>query len=58
MYAYLFGVNTNQTPDEIYQTGLEVEQITKGNLKIKLAFREIDCIFNHALTDPSFSFHH
>jgi hypothetical protein len=23
-----------------------------------LAFREIDCIFNHALTDPSFSFHH
>ena len=60
MYAYLVGVNTttNQTPDEIYQTGLrEVEQITKeiDNLKIKIGFQgDRTAFFNHALTDPSF----
>jgi uncharacterized protein (DUF885 family) len=60
MYEYFVGVNTttNQTPDEIYQTGLrEVEQITKeiDDLKIKIGFQgDRTAFFNHALTDPSF----
>lgn len=60
MYDYFVGVSTttNQTPEEIYQTGLrEVERITKeiDALKIKIGFQgDRTAFFNHALTDPSF----
>lgn len=60
MYEYFVSVNTttNQTPEEIYQTGLrEVERITKEieNLKIKISFQgDRTAFFNYALTDPSF----
>ncbi|RTY86264.1 DUF885 domain-containing protein [Flavobacterium sp. RSP15] len=60
MYAYLvrMSTTTNQTPEEIYQTGLrEVERITKEieNLKIKIGFQgDRTAFFNYALTDPSF----
>ena len=60
MYEYFVGVSTttNQTPEEIYLTGLkEVERITKeiDDLKIKIGFQgDRTVFFNHALTDPSF----
>jgi uncharacterized protein (DUF885 family) len=60
MYEYFVGVSTttNQTPEEIYQIGLqEVERITKeiDDLKIKIGFQgDRAAFFNYALTDPSF----
>jgi uncharacterized protein (DUF885 family) len=60
MYEYFVGVSTttNQTPEEIYQTGLqEVQRITKEieTLKIQIGFEgDRTAFFNYALTDPSF----
>jgi len=60
MYSYLVRVftTTDQTPAEIYQTGLkEVERITKEieALKTKIGFQgTIEEFFNYSLTDKQF----
>jgi uncharacterized protein (DUF885 family) len=60
MYDYLVGVNTTttKTPDEIYQTGRERERITKEIDALQIKGFQGQSVFNHALTDPSFSFHY
>lgn len=60
IYQYLIGVytTTKQTPEDIYQTGLnEVERITKeiDALRLKVGFKDdLTAFYNYALTEKQF----